>query len=231
MKNGKIKKMDVPFTQVANSVLNDQKLSWKAKGIFAYLYSKPEGWDFSGHRIKNDGSDGKASVFSAIKELEESGYLKREKKKDGKVSYSIAYKPDPENQDQGQSLIPKTLIWEIGTISNKEVSNKENTNTSEAVASQDIVSVLDEFVKINPACRSYFKNKTQRLACSDLIENYGLEKVLAVIVILPKTNLRPYLPTITTPLQLRDKWSQLEIGVVKLKNEKMNIKKPIVHRR
>lgn len=33
----KLQKQKIPFTQVANEVLNDKKLSFKAKGIFCIL--------------------------------------------------------------------------------------------------------------------------------------------------------------------------------------------------
>lgn len=112
-----INKERVPFTQVANSVLNDGKLSGKAKGLYAYIYSKPEGWDFSLHRIKNDFTDGKSSIASGLRELENAGYLRRDKQNNGKVQYKLnhalnslsvsrssksgsGYDPDAENQDQ-----------------------------------------------------------------------------------------------------------------------------------
>ncbi len=37
----KLKKQDVGFAQVKNDVLGDPSLSWKAKGIYAYLYGNP----------------------------------------------------------------------------------------------------------------------------------------------------------------------------------------------
>ena len=53
----RLKKENIPFTLVSNTVLLDEKLSAKAKGIYCYLYSKPDDWDFSADRIKNDFSD------------------------------------------------------------------------------------------------------------------------------------------------------------------------------
>ena len=38
----KLVKQNVPFTMVANEVLKDPKLSFKAKGLYAYLFSKPD---------------------------------------------------------------------------------------------------------------------------------------------------------------------------------------------
>lgn len=45
------------FTIVSNFLLNDKTLSFKAKGLFAYLFSKPDDWDFSVERIDLEGTD------------------------------------------------------------------------------------------------------------------------------------------------------------------------------
>lgn len=75
----KLRKIEVPFTQVANTVLTDNELTWKAKGLFSYLASKPDGWDFAGKRITEEASDGLKSTQTGLRELEENGYLKRER--------------------------------------------------------------------------------------------------------------------------------------------------------
>lgn len=72
-------KIATRFGVAPNVLLNDSSISLKAKGLYTYLQSKPDDWDFSGHRIKNDSSDGRDGVYSALKELEEAGYLRRVK--------------------------------------------------------------------------------------------------------------------------------------------------------
>lgn len=34
------------FTQISNAVLNDKELSLEEKGLFCYLFSKPDCWEF-----------------------------------------------------------------------------------------------------------------------------------------------------------------------------------------
>jgi len=77
-----LKKISVPFTQVANCVLQDKNLSFRAKGVYAYLYSKPDGWKFSATRIASDSSDGRKPVLKALRELEKGKYLQRVKHND-----------------------------------------------------------------------------------------------------------------------------------------------------
>lgn len=76
-----LKNLRSNFTQVANQALNDKRLSWKARGIFAFLQSKPEEWNFFFENIsKQSDKDGDKSLRSGLKELEELGYLTRKPK-------------------------------------------------------------------------------------------------------------------------------------------------------
>jgi hypothetical protein len=100
----------------------------------------------------------------------------------------------------------------------------EDTNTDETSSSEEIPLLIKEFEKINPASKKFYGNTTQRKACSDLIENYTFERVKSVIEkTLPKTNGLQFFPTITTPLQLFEKWSTLEIAIRKYQSEKTTI--------
>jgi hypothetical protein len=64
-----------PFTAVPNALLNDPELSFKAKGIYSYLYSKPDGWVFFNDAILKETTDGLNSFQSGIKELIKNGWL------------------------------------------------------------------------------------------------------------------------------------------------------------
>lgn len=77
-------------------------------------------------------------------------------------------------------------------------------------AGAGVPEIIKAFEVIDPKNKTYYGNKTQRAACEFLLAEYGLEKVLARIAVLPRTNVVRFLPHITTPLQLRDKWVQLE---------------------
>jgi DNA-binding Lrp family transcriptional regulator len=84
-----MRRIDVPFAQVARDVLNNKKLSLKAKGLYAYLYGKPSEWNFSASRISNEIKESRPTILDILKELEGSGLLKREKKSDGRVEYLL----------------------------------------------------------------------------------------------------------------------------------------------
>jgi hypothetical protein len=102
-------------------------------------------------------------------------------------------------------------------------SNLDLDSNSSEHGSQEVPVLIKSFEGINPVAKNWYGNKTQRKACQDLIDTYSFERVKNVIEnTLPKTNKIQYFPTITTPLQLRDKWTALESAIIKLQSEKIN---------
>lgn len=65
------------FTIISNGALRDERLTWKARGLLAYLLSMDTGWITSVRRLAEVGPDGTTAVESALKELEAFGYLER----------------------------------------------------------------------------------------------------------------------------------------------------------
>ena len=113
------KKKQVNFTMVSNIILNDPKLSWKAKAVFAYIYSKPDTWNFSVKRITNDTLDGLTSTTSAINELEDNGFIKREKDSTGRMIYYITYERNGlTTPESGFPNMGKTQHGKTSPISN-----------------------------------------------------------------------------------------------------------------
>lgn len=86
------------------------------------------------------------------------------------------------------------------------------------INSADVVTVIDSFEEINPSYKKWYGNKTQRGAIKRLIETHTLDRILKVVKLLPSIKGKQYFPTITTPLQLEDKWASLEGAFIRLKN-------------
>lgn len=100
----------------------------------------------------------------------------------------------------------------------------KDTNTDET-SSSEIPILIKSFETLNPASKRFYGNTTQRKACQDLIDNYGLERVQSVVEkTLPKTNTIQYFPSITTPLQLFEKWATLESKIKQYQSEKITSK-------
>lgn len=111
-------------------------------------------------------------------------------------------------------------------LSKVKISKEKIIQLDETSSSEEIPLLIKAFEEINPACKSYYGNKTQRKACEELIETYSLDRVVSVIEkTLPRTNGLQFFPTITTPVQLRDKWVALESAVRKFQAEKVEKQK------
>ena len=65
------------LTVTVNTVINDSNLSFKARGLFIFIQSRPEESSLSVEKLANFSKDGKESIRSGLKELETAGYLKR----------------------------------------------------------------------------------------------------------------------------------------------------------
>ena len=81
-------KRDSNFTMISNVGLKDKRLSFKAKGLLAYMLSLPDDWVFYESEIVNHATDGKQSVRTGMKELEQYGYLVREQRRSSKGKFA-----------------------------------------------------------------------------------------------------------------------------------------------
>ena len=73
----RVQKRPSNFVMMDKSFLEDIRLSYKAKGILAYLLSKPDNWKVIVGNLVNYSTDGKASVYAGLKELKECGYYEK----------------------------------------------------------------------------------------------------------------------------------------------------------
>lgn len=73
------------FTVLSNATLADTRLSWEARGLLAYLISKPDHWVINvKHLVKESPSASTQRIHRILKELEGYGYLTQERSRDDK---------------------------------------------------------------------------------------------------------------------------------------------------
>jgi hypothetical protein len=71
------------YTVLDNLVLRHPHLSYKARGLLAYLLSLPDNWKVSAdHMARQSPRDGRHAVLSGLAELEDAGYLVRHRHQD-----------------------------------------------------------------------------------------------------------------------------------------------------
>ena len=65
------------YTVMSNTHLKDRRLSYKSKGLLSVILSLPPDWDYTITGLAVIAADGVDSVKTAIKELEQYGYVTR----------------------------------------------------------------------------------------------------------------------------------------------------------
>jgi hypothetical protein len=90
---------EAQFTRVPNQWARDPKLSLKAKGLLAYVLSHQDGYRLTIEQAVAESVGGKTAVYSAIRELVDHGYLRRDQRrgpsgKVGEVDYYVSDAPD-----------------------------------------------------------------------------------------------------------------------------------------
>lgn len=70
------------YTVIRNKTLRDSRLSFKARGLLAYLLSLPDDTTLDRRRLEDAGPDGQMAIRTALQELAAAGYLCHEKHQD-----------------------------------------------------------------------------------------------------------------------------------------------------
>ena len=112
---------DKNFTVISNDIFKDTRLSFKAKGLLTTMLSCPKNWNYTIEGLSKLSTDGKASIRSALNELEEYGYLERKQLRNEKGAFTdteyIVYeqpmsdfrKPDKPTSDKRTQLTNNIL--------------------------------------------------------------------------------------------------------------------------
>ena len=99
------------YSVVHNGFINDQNISFKAKGVLLYFLSKPDGWEFYIKEMAKSSKDGVDAISSAINELEKAGYIKKVLKRNehgnfsGGYDYNVFEVPQVEEEPEEQAAL------------------------------------------------------------------------------------------------------------------------------
>lgn len=65
------------FVVLPNEAVNDRRLSFRARGLLAYMLARPPGWRFHADRLAADtAAEGRDAVRTALRELSRLGYYR-----------------------------------------------------------------------------------------------------------------------------------------------------------
>lgn len=165
----KLIKKNRPFTAVYNDIINDPRISLKAKGLYLFLYSKPDNWTFSARLVATQNKDSILSVNTGLQELENFGLLVRTHVQGG-YYYEIFDKikiHSIENRLNGKSTKQKSKIHSMENQSN--ISNKE-FKAKEEEERENYLPPLPEIVEPDLDCFPFAKEFI--LHCSKNAKNF-----------------------------------------------------------
>jgi DnaD/phage-associated family protein len=125
------------FVVMDKTSLQDERLSWKAKGLHAYMLSLPNDWKFFDTELEKHAKDGRDSLKSAIKELKEFGYMKRNRKQNetGKFEWEtlIFEQPYTEKPSMDKPPMEKPLMGNPQLLSNDNTNKLNKLNNDESM--------------------------------------------------------------------------------------------------
>lgn len=142
------------FARIDNALLQDERLSFRARGVAAYLLSKPDDWTFSARSLAGQSQEGDDSLERAIRELIDTGYVTRVRTRDvsGQVRSRLLLNESPTTvsrqsvptTDNRQSAPTATLPTvgsptgrsadgrQTGSVTNDRGTNDRRTNDRES---------------------------------------------------------------------------------------------------
>lgn len=113
------------YTVMSNHHLRNKALSLKSKGLLSMMLSLPEDWNYTTRGLSKICKEGTDSIGSALKELEQAGYIVRNRLRDSKgkitdVEYFIYETPHNQGPDAPDKSLPDTVDPDIWSSPNME---------------------------------------------------------------------------------------------------------------
>jgi len=183
----RIEKTPGTFVTMNKGFLEDDRLSYKEKGLLGYILSKPDDWKIIVKDLTNNATDGRDSVYSGLKELEKYGYYKKEPVRDekGRVSHweSIIYecpngepphepskKSKSKNDMESSSLPTDSPVTDLPYMAEPETEKPEHTNNQITKNKENIELGGIKSIESASLEKKYNKNKASETASPDLID-------------------------------------------------------------
>ena len=171
--------------------LADERISWRAKGILAYLLSKPNDWRTREKDLMNRATEGRDAIRTAMKELEEHGYMVKEQQRSGVGTfapneYIIVESPSDIEPFTGKPLTVKPSAVKPSTVNpthtnndSTEIESTKNDLTNKPTLSKigKIQEVVDLYNEMKPPAWSICQalNDKRKRAIDSLFSEHGGE--------------------------------------------------------
>jgi len=159
-------KFEKDFVIIPNHWLRDPNISYKAKGLLAYLYSHEPGYTIRFRQIISQTQDGERSVRAAMTELKKAGYLETQRTTDDRgynagLNYLLVDPAEPKlhNPTLDNPTLDNAVALENNSTENTTKEKKDDGVLFEQfwsyypkkVARADAVKAWNRAIKRKPA--------------------------------------------------------------------------------
>lgn len=124
------------YTVMANHHLRNTELSLKAKGLLSLMLSLPEEWDYTTKGLARICKDGVDSICAGVRELEEHGYVVRERIRNpngqlGAIEYTILEQPQEPKREkpEWENPVQANPVLDDPVLGKPEQENPAQLNT------------------------------------------------------------------------------------------------------
>ena len=126
------------YTVIANHHLRNTELSLKAKGLLSLMLSLPEEWDYTTKGLSRICKDGVDSICAGVHELEDHGYVVRERIRNpngqlGAIEYTILEQPrtsEPKREKpERENPVQANPVLDYPVLGKPEQENPAQLNT------------------------------------------------------------------------------------------------------
>ena len=151
-----LRKPKNPYGSSPRKLLEDRNISLKAKGIYAFMECKIDGWNFTASSMASQLKESRKTILVAMQELKANGWLTYHKNRDGSGVYELignyVTSPQPENDTMLlQSHSPKSTrcknhtVPKTDCINKKDYSNKNNLSNKNNKHIQRQLNEIENF--------------------------------------------------------------------------------------
>jgi len=122
------------YTVIENKLIYDGSLDWRELGLLVFLLSKPDNWSISMTHLAKQKQTGKSGIESALKKLQEAGYVSKQRQSTGNVDWYIYDEPQLDKQYKEKPQLEKP------DMAKPDMANQVLINTDKEITTEITVS-------------------------------------------------------------------------------------------
>ena len=173
------------YTVMANHHLRNTALSLKAKGLLSLMLSLPEDWDYTTKGLARICRDGVDSICATVRELEDAGYIIRERVRNangrlGSIEYTILEQPRPPEPKPGkperENPVQVKPVLDSPVLGKPEQENPAQLNTNQTKTDLSSTEISNP-IPSNPPTPAGARMGTDRMGARECYREVILDNI------------------------------------------------------